>query len=259
MNQPFTNITRAEWDTRAELFKDRHPVIVRGNSSESAMAEIESNRALFRELLQPTPTDTFIEIGCGNALYLQHFAPHVRRAVGLDLSLNMLCRAREGAHRQRVTLHLAEGSAHALPFADASFDRILNNGMIEYLPVGVVPQFFAEVRRVLKPGGRALIAEIPLRWCLYGAHNKLVDIARNTKRALLRRDPVVYSRFTVAGCARELERAGLRVLKHTTHQYSSAFLPDKLARNILRECYRAGSYSPLFSAYYLFLCTRDEP
>lgn len=253
----FTKFTRAQWDTHAEVSKDRHPVVVRGNRSESAMKEIESNRRLFDQLLEPRATDAFLEIGCGNALYLQYFAPRVRRAVGLDLSPNMLQRARECAGRCGVTLSLASGSAHALPLADASFDRILNNGMLEYLPVEVVPEFFAEVHRVLKPGGLALIAEVPLLWCLYGIRNKLIDMARNTKRALLRRDPVIYSRFRVSSCINQLERAGLRVLKHRTHQYSAVCLPPDLSRRILQRCYASGEYSQLFSGYYLFLCTRD--
>jgi ubiquinone/menaquinone biosynthesis C-methylase UbiE len=256
--ESFTQVNRAEWDNRAELFKDRHPAIVRGNTSEGAVHEIESNCRLFEGLLKPCATDAFFEAGCGNALYLQYFAPKVGRAYGLDLSLNMLRRAREGADKLGVALHLSEGSAHALPFADASFDKLLNNGMIEYLPVDVVPQFFREVRRVLKPGGLALIAEVPLRSCLYGLHNRLVDIARNVKRGLQGRPPVIYSRFSVSGCARELELAGLRVLKHSTHQYSTAFLPRGVARYILQRCYASGEYSQLFSGYYLFLCTRDE-
>jgi len=104
----------------------------------------------------------------------------------------------------------------------------------------------------------AVISEFPLRWCLYGIRNRLIDIARNVKRGVQGRNPYFYRRYTPRGCARALEDAGLRIVREMTHQYSSAFLPSALSRRILKRCRERGTYSTLFSSYYLFLCTRDE-
>jgi len=258
MKKSFTSITRAEWEERPQRLKGAHPVIIRGNSKESAMVEVESNCTLFGRLLSPQPGDVFLEVGCGNSLYLQRFAPRVHTALGLDLSHNMLKLAKTDASQAGIRLQLAQGSAHQLPFATASIDKLLNNAMLEYLPPAVLPEFFGEIRRVLKPGGLALISEFPLRWCLYGIQNRLIDIARNIKRGLTGREPVFYNRYTPSGCARAIEQAGLRIVCEQTQTYGTVFLPAALGRRIQQRCEQRGTYSTLFSCYYLFLCTRDE-
>src|ERR1044071_9225545 len=69
-----------EWDKRAEQFKDSDPVIVRGNSASWYAKEVEDNIKLFKVILNLQPNDTLLEIGCGNALYLNGLADSVKRS-----------------------------------------------------------------------------------------------------------------------------------------------------------------------------------
>lgn len=80
------------------------------------------------------------------------------QAHGLELSPDMLQRAREnallaGAHNAAFT----EGQAEALPFPDASIDLVISNGVLNL--VQDKPKALAEIRRVLRPGGRVQLAD----------------------------------------------------------------------------------------------------
>ena len=69
-----------------------------------------------------------LEVGCGTGLILQRVAPHTRSARGVDLSPGML----EGARARG--LDVQEGSATALPFADASFDLAYSFKVLAHIP-----------------------------------------------------------------------------------------------------------------------------
>ncbi len=76
-------------------------------------------------------------------------------AVGIDLSPDMLARARRRLPLEGRRIELEEGNAQALTFADASFDAVVLN-----LILSVVPDASAclgEARRVLKPGARIVV------------------------------------------------------------------------------------------------------
>lgn len=94
-----------------------------------------------------------LEVSCGRGGGLAHLVarwPGTVEAVGLDLSENALRACRE-AHGHFDNLCFIRGSALALPFPDASFDVLLNvEASNDY---GDFPGFFAEVERVLRPGG----------------------------------------------------------------------------------------------------------
>ena len=93
-----------------------------------------------------------LDVGCGRGgtcSYLARYRPP-RALVGLDFSLEAIrfCRATH----QHPGLQFVRGDAQALPFADASFDVITNVESSHCYPS--LPRFYAEVARVLKPGGR---------------------------------------------------------------------------------------------------------
>jgi len=86
----------------------------------------------------------------------------IARGVGLDKSGGMIARGREKiAHApQASALNLVRGDACDLGFADETFDAVTIAFGIRNVPD--VPAALREIRRVLRPGGRALILEFSL-------------------------------------------------------------------------------------------------
>ena len=97
-----------------------------------------------------------LDVGAGTGdLALALAGAEVRTVVALDLSAGMLERARG---RGRVALVV--GSAEALPFPDASFDAVVAGFAVRNF--GDLGRGLAQMRRVLRPSGRAVILELSL-------------------------------------------------------------------------------------------------
>ncbi len=106
----------------------------------------------------PSTPGTILLAGVGTGLDLPYLPAH-HRYVGLDLTDAMLKRSLPRAGH--LEFGAIQGDMHRLPFADASFDAV-----IAHLILAVVPQpalCLAEISRVLKPGGEALILDKFLR------------------------------------------------------------------------------------------------
>jgi demethylmenaquinone methyltransferase/2-methoxy-6-polyprenyl-1,4-benzoquinol methylase len=79
--------------------------------------------------------------------------------IAIDLSSGMLAvLARRSTRAQRARIRPLVGSAESLPLPDASVDRIVTGFTVRN--VGDLGRAFAEFRRVLRPGGRAVILEL---------------------------------------------------------------------------------------------------
>ena len=96
------------------------------------------------------PESIVLEAGCGTGLILRTLAPHVRQAVGLDLSSGMLREAR------KRDLQVVQASVTDIPFADGAFDVVCSFKVLAH--VQPIAKALAELGRVLRPSGR-LIAE----------------------------------------------------------------------------------------------------
>ena len=103
-----------------------------------------------------------VDIGSGAGTDLLLAAQHVGaagRAIGIDMTGDMRERARAGARQCGLThVDVLEGDATALPLDDASVDVIISNGVLNLVPEK--ERAFAEIARVLRPGGRLQIADI---------------------------------------------------------------------------------------------------
>ena len=74
----------------------------------------------------------------------------------------MLLKARAAADEMEATnLEFVEGEVEALPFEDESFDVVISNGVIDLVPDK--DAVFAEINRVLRPGGRIQIADVTIQ------------------------------------------------------------------------------------------------
>lgn len=84
------------------------------------------------------------------------------RTEGIDLTPAMLARARRRAESLEGTgtWNLQTGDAYALPFGDATFDVVHNAYMFDLLPEADFGRVLAEMRRVLRPGGRLVLVNM---------------------------------------------------------------------------------------------------
>lgn len=127
--------------------------------------------AIAREIVAAAPPNAAIlDAGCGPGEILvrvARLAPSLR-LTGLDVDAPMIERARGKARRARVSPTLVVADAAAMPFADASFDLVVSSFAVHHWHD---PQAgLAEVMRVLKPGGRALIWDIASPQDMIAAH-----------------------------------------------------------------------------------------
>jgi SAM-dependent methyltransferase len=105
-----------------------------------------------------------LEVGCGQAACARWLAAAGARAVGLDLSWGMLRHAIEANTRTGAGIPLIQATAEALPLQPATVDIACSAfGALPF--VASIEKVFAEVSRVLRPGGRWVFAVThPLRW-----------------------------------------------------------------------------------------------
>jgi len=116
---------------------------------------LEDRLALVRRLLAPSFGGVLLEIGCGPGVHLFPLADAFSRVVGADLSPGMILAAeairRTHRHAARIELH-AEPAERLACVEDDAADAVLCVGAFEHMPDKQA--VLAEVRRVLKPGGR---------------------------------------------------------------------------------------------------------
>jgi ubiquinone/menaquinone biosynthesis C-methylase UbiE len=96
-----------------------------------------------------------LEIGCGTgnlALLVKRTRPQLE-VVGLDPDPKALARAGRKARAAGLALGLDRGFADAMPYPDASFDRVFSALMFHHLEADLRLATLEEVRRVLRPGG----------------------------------------------------------------------------------------------------------
>jgi ubiquinone/menaquinone biosynthesis C-methylase UbiE len=126
-------------------------------------------RGMVRELRQRTadlaclqPGETVLDVGCGTgtlALVVQQHVGATGRVVGIDPGARQIARARAKAARRHVAIDFQIGAIEQLAFPDQTFDVVLSTLMMHHVPAGLKRQGLAEIARVLKPGGRLVIAD----------------------------------------------------------------------------------------------------
>lgn len=103
-----------------------------------------AKRAFVRRYLDPLPATTrVLDAGCGEGLIVEEYRGRL---------------AIEGLDPNYTSPLVRQGSLMALPYAEASFDRVLCLDVLEHLTYEDQPRALAEIRRVLTPGAEALIS-----------------------------------------------------------------------------------------------------
>lgn len=103
-------------------------------------------------LLPVAPGDKILLCGVGTGLDFD-FMPATAKVTGIDLSEDMLARARRRVGRRDILLR--QMNAEALSFPDAGFDAVVLSLILSV--AGSAEKVFSESLRVLKPGGKILI------------------------------------------------------------------------------------------------------
>ncbi|GAB4423642.1 MAG: bifunctional demethylmenaquinone methyltransferase/2-methoxy-6-polyprenyl-1,4-benzoquinol methylase UbiE [Anaerolineae bacterium] len=181
-------------------------------------------RKLLVEQAQLPPGGSLLDIATGTGdiafeALRQH--PNLQQVVGADFTLPMMHIGQQRQSRQNgVATRLAWSGADTLhlPFPNATFDAVVSGFLMRN--VTSVPQALAEQARVLKPGGRLLILEIPRpKDDLFGRlfrlyfHNVVPVVG-----GLISGQPDAYSYLPASAdaflrpdeLAAEMEQAGLR-------------------------------------------------
>lgn len=100
-----------------------------------------------------------LDAGCGTGHTALTFAPHVGEVVAVDFSAGMLEQGRRLAVERRLeNIDFRLGDVEALPFGPGEFDLVVSRFSAHHWPHP--QQALAEFHRVLRPGGRVLLADI---------------------------------------------------------------------------------------------------
>jgi SAM-dependent methyltransferase len=133
----------------------------RGNPS-FVWREGQERRLRLANQYAPLTGKTVLEFGCGLGLYMNAMRRYTPRVFGFDIETERLAVARKNGIE-----HLAGAVGEDLPFADASFDVVFSNDVLEH--VRDDRRSAREIVRVLRPGGRAVIY-VPNRLYLFETH-----------------------------------------------------------------------------------------
>jgi demethylmenaquinone methyltransferase/2-methoxy-6-polyprenyl-1,4-benzoquinol methylase len=117
------------------------------------------------EKLNARPEENVLEIGCGTGHCLVALAQAVGAAgkvYGIDLSDEMLKIARENLEKEGLVdrVELICEDAGKLPYAAETLDAIFMSFTLELFDTPEIPKVLAECKRVLRPGGRIVVAGV---------------------------------------------------------------------------------------------------
>ena len=145
MSSTSHRLNRERFSQTAELFA--------ANRAVGRLSHLDS----LLHLAAPGPGDLLLDVACGPGRLLATFAPHVRMAVGLDLTLEMLRIARRLSVEGARPLGLVLGEGERLPFPDRTFTLVTTTLAIHHY--GEPRRVIEEMVRVCRPGGRIAVGD----------------------------------------------------------------------------------------------------
>ncbi len=166
--------------------------------------------------------DRSLEIGAGTGYFSLHLLMSgvVGRATCTDISPGMVAALEQNAERLDLEVEALVADAERLPFEDDSFDLVVGHAVLHHLPD--LTQAFAELFRVLKPGGTIVFAGEPSR---YGDR-----IANVPKRAATAVAPIWRAALGASSAAAGHTDGGEENHELEQHVDVHAFIPADLER-----------------------------
>jgi SAM-dependent methyltransferase len=185
-------------------------------SSRDHFIDVWTRTAVLERLGPPLPEQVIVDLGCstGHLLGDLHRARPDARLIGVDLIASGLL----AAHRQVPEARLLQADVCALPLEEASVDAAVSANLLEHVRDDRAA--LAELRRVLRPGGQAVLV-VPAAPGAYDYYDRFLGHERR------------YGRGELAGKARGV---GLEVLEDT-HLGSLLFGPFWLVKRRNRRRY----------------------
>lgn len=144
-------------DIKAAVRRQFDPVAA--NYSSSAVHARGADLVALVETAQLTGHERILDAGCGTGHTALAFAARGVPVVAVDLTAAMLEQGQQLAAARGLTeIEFRLGDVEQLPFADGEFDLVVSRYSAHHWPHP--QQALAEFRRVLRPGGRLLLADI---------------------------------------------------------------------------------------------------
>ena len=165
-------------------------------------------------LLAAHPQARVLDLGCGAGHASFTAAAQVSQVVAYDLSAQMLAVVAQAAQERGLSnIQTQQGVAESLPFADGDFDLVISRYSAHHWHD--VGQALREVKRVLKPGGKAILMDV------VSPGHPLLDIYLQTVEVL--RDTSHVRNYAPGEWLSMLTAAGLRVEEVTSDRLPLEF------------------------------------
>jgi ubiquinone/menaquinone biosynthesis C-methylase UbiE len=164
MTQPSIPTRGRTLDYAAPVYDFFEPILLLGKQA-------EYDRHLLR-LLAPSPSDRILDLGCGTGVLTRLIGDRLNPAaggqsIGIDAAGGMIAVARK--KRSAPTSRFEVMAAEALSFDDGSFDAVVSSLFFHHVPLDLKQRALTEAYRVLRPGGRLIIADMHVPTTFMGA------------------------------------------------------------------------------------------
>jgi SAM-dependent methyltransferase len=184
--------------------------------------DLARRRGLVRAALGAEAGERILDVGCGPGFFELELIDEVEpegSVVGIDASAASIAIARSRAG-ERAGIAFHEADATALPVGDGEFDRALAVQVLEYVPD--VDAALRELRRALRPGGRALIWDVD--WATMSLRS---DDEARMARVLAAWDSHLAHVSLPRTLAQRLREAGFAGVRMEAHPFATNdFTPD---------------------------------
>lgn len=148
-------------DHAASVYDFLEPILLLGKQAEYDLKIVS--------LLDLKPSDKVLDLGCGTGVLCRMIADRLDDtagglALGIDAAGEMIRVARK--KRESRTCRFEAMAAEELHFEDESFDAVVSSLFFHHIQLDLKAMALSEAHRVLKPGGKLIIADmhIPTTW-----------------------------------------------------------------------------------------------
>jgi demethylmenaquinone methyltransferase/2-methoxy-6-polyprenyl-1,4-benzoquinol methylase/phosphoethanolamine N-methyltransferase len=158
-----THVHKSEVPAKTEGRMIRWASFYDGFANIVTLGHIRRLRTLTIDQAQLKPGEKVLDVGCGTGgvtIPAKQRVGKTGKAAGIDPSPEMIAVASKKARRAGLEVDFRIGAIESLPYPDAAFDVVTSSLMMHHLPEHLQVQGLAEIKRVLKPGGRLLIADM---------------------------------------------------------------------------------------------------